>query len=147
MCLLHIYCISDYGIVAYYTYPSLAICTNMSATANELDESTKKRLSSIPLMKTKAGPRDGDLWIQRLKEEYQALIKVRNVYTDEMFCFFSLSKITSHRIWTGFDSNRIRMALDGLANVGIITIYCDTSLMYVCVNGQYDLCHIICNSG
>jgi hypothetical protein len=119
----------------------------MSATANELDESTKKRLSSIPLMKTKAGPRDGDLWIQRLKEEYQALIKVRNVYTDEMFCFFSLSKITSHRIWTGFDSNRIRMALDGLANVGIITIYCDTSLMYVCVNGQYDLCHIICNSG
>jgi hypothetical protein len=20
-------------------------------------------------------------------------------------------------------------------------------LMYVCVNGQYDLCHIICNSG
>lgn len=30
----------------------------------ELDESTKNALKAIPLMKTKAGPRDGDLWIQ-----------------------------------------------------------------------------------
>lgn len=41
-----------------------------------IDESTKKTLSNIPLLKTKSGPRDGDLWVQRLKEEYQALIKV-----------------------------------------------------------------------
>uniref|UniRef100_A0A915JW26 Ubiquitin-fold modifier-conjugating enzyme 1 n=1 Tax=Romanomermis culicivorax TaxID=13658 RepID=A0A915JW26_ROMCU len=40
-----------------------------------VDELTKKTLSNIPLLKTKAGPRDGDLWVQRLKEEYQALIK------------------------------------------------------------------------
>lgn len=44
-----------------------------------IDESTKAQLSNIPLLKTKAGPRDGDLWIQRLKEEYQALIKVRDM--------------------------------------------------------------------
>jgi len=42
-------------------------------------ENTKKALSSIPLLKTKAGPRDVDLWPQRLKEEYQSLIQVRTV--------------------------------------------------------------------
>lgn len=41
-----------------------------------MDESTKKTVSSIPLLKTKAGPRDKDLWPQRLKEEYQGLIQV-----------------------------------------------------------------------
>lgn len=43
-----------------------------------VDESTKKTLSNIPLLQTKAGPRDKDLWVQRLKEEYQALIKVKS---------------------------------------------------------------------
>lgn len=41
-----------------------------------VDESTRKTLSAIPLLKTKAGPRDKEIWVQRLKEEYQALIKV-----------------------------------------------------------------------
>ena len=27
------------------------------------------------MCRTKAGPRDGDLWLDRLKEEYQALIR------------------------------------------------------------------------
>jgi len=40
-----------------------------------MDEKTKKTLSSIPLMKTKAGPREKEAWPQRLKEEYQSLIK------------------------------------------------------------------------
>ncbi|XP_076162603.1 ubiquitin-fold modifier conjugating enzyme 1 isoform X2 [Ptiloglossa arizonensis] len=40
-----------------------------------VDESTKKTLSNILLLQTKAGPRDKELWVQRLKEEYQALIK------------------------------------------------------------------------
>ncbi|XP_067936091.1 ubiquitin-fold modifier-conjugating enzyme 1-like [Watersipora subatra] len=39
-----------------------------------VDAATKKTLGQIPLLKTKAGPRDGDLWVQRLKEEYQSLI-------------------------------------------------------------------------
>lgn len=42
-----------------------------------VDEGTKKTLSSIPLLQTKAGPRDKELWVNRLKEEYQALIKVK----------------------------------------------------------------------
>lgn len=41
-----------------------------------VDASTRKTLSGIPLLQTKAGPRDKELWVQRLKEEYQALIKV-----------------------------------------------------------------------
>lgn len=41
-----------------------------------VDESTKKALAAIPLLKTKAGPRDGDAWVARLKEEYISLIKV-----------------------------------------------------------------------
>lgn len=42
---------------------------------NMVDEATKKTLCAIPLLKTRAGPRDKDLWVTRLKEEYQALIK------------------------------------------------------------------------
>lgn len=41
-----------------------------------VDEATRKTLGSIPLLRTKAGPRDKELWVPRLKEEYQALIKV-----------------------------------------------------------------------
>lgn len=41
-----------------------------------VDASTKKTLQNIPLLQTRASPRDKDLWVQRLKEEYQALIKV-----------------------------------------------------------------------
>ncbi|KPP63163.1 ubiquitin-fold modifier-conjugating enzyme 1-like [Scleropages formosus] len=39
------------------------------------DEATRKAVSEIPLLKTNAGPRDKELWVQRLKEEYLALIK------------------------------------------------------------------------
>lgn len=45
-----------------------------------VDEGTRKTLSGIPLLQTKAGPRDKDLWVKRLKEEYQALIKVSSQY-------------------------------------------------------------------
>lgn len=45
-----------------------------------MDDKTKKTLSAIPLMKTKAGPREKDAWPLRLKEEYQSLIKVIHVW-------------------------------------------------------------------
>lgn len=41
-----------------------------------MDEGTKKQLQSIPLLVTRASPRDKELWVQRLKEELMALIKV-----------------------------------------------------------------------
>jgi len=63
-----------------------------------VDESTKKTLSNIPLLQTKAGPRDKDLWVQRLKEEYQALIKVRELMQISFAC--KLVSVTS--IWNNF---------------------------------------------
>jgi ufm1-conjugating enzyme 1 len=42
-----------------------------------VDEVTKKTLSNIPLLKTKASPREGEQWRQRLKEELQALIQLK----------------------------------------------------------------------
>lgn len=42
-----------------------------------VDEATKRTVASIPTLKTKAGPRDSDAWVQRLKEEYTSLIKVK----------------------------------------------------------------------
>ena len=41
-----------------------------------VDEATKRTVASIPTLKIKAGPRDSDAWVQRLKEEYTSLIKV-----------------------------------------------------------------------
>lgn len=35
-----------------------------------MDDAAKAKLKSIPLCKTKAGPRDGDLWIQRVKVRF-----------------------------------------------------------------------------
>lgn len=59
-----------------------------------MDDSAKKTLSSIPLLKTKAGPRDKDLWPQRLKEEYQALIQVTESILFSADCY-----VTSRRCW------------------------------------------------
>eukprot|EP00038_Savillea_parva_P020350 m.31089 g.31089 ORF g.31089 m.31089 type:complete len:122 (-) comp4772_c0_seq1:434-799(-) len=50
-----------------------------------MDAGLKKTLQEIPLHKTNAGPRDGDKWVARLKEEYHALIEYvkRNKAKDE----------------------------------------------------------------
>lgn len=42
-----------------------------------IDDDTKRTVQKIPLLVTRAGPRDGDNWTKRLKEEYLALIQVR----------------------------------------------------------------------
>jgi ufm1-conjugating enzyme 1 len=39
-----------------------------------VDAATRSSLGAIPLMKTKAGPREKDAWVVRLKEEYKGLI-------------------------------------------------------------------------
>jgi hypothetical protein len=38
------------------------------------DEGTRKTVQKIPLLRTRAGPRDGEQWQARLREELQALI-------------------------------------------------------------------------
>lgn len=63
-----------------------------------VDECTRKTLSNIPLLQTRAGPRDKELWVQRLKEEYQSLIKVKEkkvtaVFIDNLFDFHKKKNI------------------------------------------------------
>jgi len=41
-----------------------------------MDENLKTTLKKIPLLTINAGPRDGEQWIARLKEEFKALIAV-----------------------------------------------------------------------
>lgn len=52
------------------------LASNDSDISKMVDEATKRTVASIPTLKTKAGPRDSDAWVQRLKEEYTSLIKV-----------------------------------------------------------------------
>lgn len=42
-----------------------------------VDAATKDTIKKLPLLTVKAGPRDGDDWIKRMKEEYMSLIAVR----------------------------------------------------------------------
>uniref|UniRef100_A0A3P8WYI7 Ubiquitin-fold modifier-conjugating enzyme 1 n=1 Tax=Cynoglossus semilaevis TaxID=244447 RepID=A0A3P8WYI7_CYNSE len=65
------------------------------------DEATRKAVSQIPLLKTHAGPRDRALWPQRLKEEYQALIKFveQNKAADNDW--FRLESNPEGTRWTG----------------------------------------------
>ena len=42
-----------------------------------VDADTKATVQKLPMLTVKAGPRDGDEWIKRVKEEYMALITVR----------------------------------------------------------------------
>ena len=46
-------------------------------------ESTKKAVQKIPLLTVRAGPRDADKWMQRLREEYTALIQVKTEYRED----------------------------------------------------------------
>ena len=67
--------------VSNVSYNELQGVTRMLLTYSQrlkmVDASTKKTLATIPLLKTRAGPRDGDVWVDRLKEEYLSLIQVR----------------------------------------------------------------------
>jgi ufm1-conjugating enzyme 1 len=40
-----------------------------------MEQSISTTLESLPFIKTNAGPKDGEAWIERLKEEYMLLIQ------------------------------------------------------------------------
>nr|QBH72959.1 ubiquitin-fold modifier-conjugating enzyme 1 [Essigella californica] len=64
-------------------------------------EGTKSVLKTIPLLKTKAGPRDVDLWPQRLKEEYQSLIQSVKNNKDNDNDWFRLESNKEGTKWFG----------------------------------------------
>ena len=41
-----------------------------------IDDTTKATVQKLPMLTVNAGPRDGDEWVKRMKEEYTALIQV-----------------------------------------------------------------------
>jgi hypothetical protein len=64
-------------VLIAHTQPGEFRRLKSAATSPHLmDEGTKKTLQKLPLLTVNAGPRDGDAWIQRLKEEFTALIAV-----------------------------------------------------------------------
>jgi len=71
------------------------------STLEKMDEGTKKTLQKIPLLTVNAGPRDGDAWVQRLKEEYTCLIAFvkQNKETDNDWFELESNKLGTR--WTG----------------------------------------------
>uniref|UniRef100_A0AC34GUZ5 Ubiquitin-fold modifier-conjugating enzyme 1 n=1 Tax=Panagrolaimus sp. ES5 TaxID=591445 RepID=A0AC34GUZ5_9BILA len=66
-----------------------------------MDEATKKSLKEIPLLKTNAGPRDGELWMARLKEEFEALISFVNNNKNNGTDWFRLESNADGTRWFG----------------------------------------------
>ncbi|XP_066918660.1 ubiquitin-fold modifier-conjugating enzyme 1 [Clytia hemisphaerica] len=66
-----------------------------------VDAATKKTVAAIPQLKTKAGPRDGDQWVVRLKEEYQSLIKYVSTNKDQDNDWFRLESNKEGTRWWG----------------------------------------------
>jgi len=66
------------------------------------DPNTKSTLTQIPLLATKAGPRDGAAWTQRLKEEYKALITYTQMNKSNDNDWFRISAANPEGTrWTG----------------------------------------------
>lgn len=69
--------------------------------AEAWDSGTKDTVKKIPLLKTRAGPREKEEWGQRLKEELQALIKYiqQNKATDSDW--FTITSNKEGTKWSG----------------------------------------------
>lgn len=65
------------------------------------DENTKQTVRKLPLIKTRAGPADGEAWKQRLKEEYMCLIQYVNVNKERDSDWFSLKANLEGTRWEG----------------------------------------------
>ncbi|KAE9458831.1 hypothetical protein C3L33_09274, partial [Rhododendron williamsianum] len=65
------------------------------------DPSTKSTLTQIPLLSTKAGPRDGAAWTQRLKEEYRSLIAYTSMNKSKDNDWFRIAANADGTRWTG----------------------------------------------
>mmetsp|Transcript_44318 Transcript_44318/g.73837 ORF Transcript_44318/g.73837 Transcript_44318/m.73837 type:complete len:175 (-) Transcript_44318:185-709(-) len=71
------------------------------ASAAGLDSGTIASVKKIPLLTTKAGPRDGEEWVKRLKEEYKALITYVQSNKANDNDWFTISSNKEGTKWTG----------------------------------------------
>lgn len=58
-------------------------------------------MQKIPVLKTRAGPRDGDKWTERLKEEYKALIAYVKINKENDNDWFQIKSNKSGTKWEG----------------------------------------------
>jgi ufm1-conjugating enzyme 1 len=65
------------------------------------DVNTKSTVSKIPLLTTRAGPRDGELWTQRRKEEFMALIKYMEMNKAKDSDWFRIAPNADGTKWKG----------------------------------------------
>mmetsp|Transcript_5799 Transcript_5799/g.8934 ORF Transcript_5799/g.8934 Transcript_5799/m.8934 type:complete len:173 (-) Transcript_5799:103-621(-) len=80
-----------------------------------MDQRTKESVQRIPLLTIKAGPRDGEDWTKRLKEEYGALIKYIQNNKQEDNDWFTIESNKLGTRWTGkcwFIHNLLRYEFD-----------------------------------
>lgn len=103
-----------------------------------VDVGTKKTLAKIPLLKTKAGPRDGELWVQRLKEEYQSLISVKYRYALTLNCITFVTNMVIFCWSLGIMTN------SGLHLIRHLALLLLTLVLYYCA--QFAKIPIICLS-
>ena len=66
-----------------------------------VDAATRKAVSNIPQLKTKAGPRDKDEWVKRLKEEYASLITYVKTNKESDTDWFRLESNREGTRWFG----------------------------------------------
>ena len=83
-----------------------------------IDDATKATMSKLPLCTIKAGPRDGEDWIKRVKEEYKALIQYQQVNKEagnEWFTIEAANKTGTRwqgKVWTFHDSIKYEFDLE-----------------------------------
>mmetsp|Transcript_30040 Transcript_30040/g.41591 ORF Transcript_30040/g.41591 Transcript_30040/m.41591 type:complete len:172 (-) Transcript_30040:73-588(-) len=68
---------------------------------DDWDSTTRETVKKIPLLATKAGPRDGEAWNTRLKEEYKALIGYVQSNKANDSDWFTISSNKEGTKWTG----------------------------------------------
>ena len=71
------------------------------ASGGGFDTQTKRSVQKIPLLKTRAGPRDGAEWVKRLKEEYAALIQYIKQNKENDNDWFTIKSDKNGHKWEG----------------------------------------------
>ena len=66
-----------------------------------VDAGTKDTVQKLPLLSSTAGPRDGDEWIARVKEEYRALIEYQRINKEAGNEWFTIESNKTGTRWTG----------------------------------------------
>mmetsp|Transcript_37181 Transcript_37181/g.42230 ORF Transcript_37181/g.42230 Transcript_37181/m.42230 type:complete len:162 (-) Transcript_37181:71-556(-) len=66
-----------------------------------MEGSSTAIVNKIPVLKTNAGPRDGEQWIERLKEEYTALIQYIQINKDDDNDWFNIQSNEDGTKWSG----------------------------------------------